>query len=59
MTDKELVILYRQALEDIVDFGHAKDCDSNAPIHECCCYDMDEKDIAYEALNKGYKHDHQ
>jgi hypothetical protein len=39
-----------EALEKIATFGHAADCESSAPVHECCCFDKDEKEIAQEAL---------
>ncbi len=41
-----------KALESIADFGHAEGCLSGAPVHECCCFEKDEQQIAKEALEQ-------
>ncbi len=44
---------YREALEAIRDFGHAKDCESpSVPVYECCCYKKSQWDIAKQALTE-------
>lgn len=39
-----------QALKDVMEFGHAPNCEGYAPVYECCCYDKSQWDIAREAL---------
>ena len=39
-----------KALRTIAGFGHVEGCTSSAPVHECGCYDADEREIATEAL---------
>lgn len=50
MTLEEKYRRATEALRQIAEFGHVDGCDSNAPVHECCCYPKDEKEIAQEAL---------
>lgn len=40
------------ALRAIATFGHADQCMSSAPVHECGCYDKSEKELAQEALDQ-------
>lgn len=40
------------ALKKIAAFGHAADCNGGAPVHECCCYEKDEQEIAAEVLEE-------
>ena len=40
----------RELLEQIRDFGHAKDCNSSAPVYECGCYKKSQSELAEEAL---------
>lgn len=39
-------------LEKIAKFGHVEDCLSSAPVHECGCYDKDEKELAQACLDQ-------
>lgn len=39
-----------EALEKIAKFGHTPECCSSAPVHECGCYEADEKEIAKKCL---------
>ena len=40
------------ALQRIRDFSHHSDCTSSAPVHECGCFDDDERTIARKALER-------
>lgn len=50
MTLEEKYRLAIEALGLIAKFGHVDGCDSSAPVHECCCYLKDEKEIAKDTL---------
>lgn len=52
MDDKECLRICIMALKAIANFGHVDGCNSPAPVHECGCYEKDEKEIAQEALRK-------
>ena len=52
MTLEEKYRLAVEALGQIANFGHVDGCDSHAPVHECCCYPKDEKEIAKDVLEK-------
>lgn len=51
----ELEEKYRLAvetLERIARFGHVEGCPGHAPVHECCCYDKSEKELAQDCLEE-------
>lgn len=50
MTPEEKLRLATEALEKVADFGHVPNCNSSAPVYECCCFDKDQAEIAKEAL---------
>jgi hypothetical protein len=52
MTIEERYRLAVEALEKIAKFGHTEECTSSAPVHECGCYEKNEKELAQEALDK-------
>lgn len=53
MDSEEKLKLAIEALQKIASFGHGPDCSgSGAPVHECGCYDKDEKQIAQEVLQE-------
>lgn len=37
-------------LEQIINFGHTKECMGCAPVYECGCQEKDQADLAKEAL---------
>lgn len=39
-------------LQKISNFRHVEDCHSSAPVHECGCYDKDERELAKDCLEK-------
>jgi hypothetical protein len=40
------------ALQAIAKFGHVDSCTSHAPVHECGCYEKDEKQLARAVLDE-------
>ena len=46
---------YEKAIETlraIAKFGHTRYCNSSAPVHECCCNDIDERELAQKCLGE-------
>lgn len=52
MSLEEKYRLALEALEKIAKFGHIPVCRSSAPVHECCCYGLSERELAQECLTK-------
>lgn len=51
MDTEEKLALALEALRRIASFGHTEDCVSTgAPVHECGCYELDEREIAATTL---------
>lgn len=50
MSLEERLALAVEALHRIATFWHAEACTGSAPVHECCCQDIYEVDIARECL---------
>lgn len=45
--------LMREALAQIVAFGHADSSEGSTHVYECNCYEEDQGDIALKALKKS------
>lgn len=52
MTLEEKYNLAIATLQKISNFRHVEDCHSSAPVHECGCYDKDERELAQDCLEK-------
>lgn len=52
MTLESKFLIAIAALRTIAEYGHADDCRSSAPVHECCCRVVDEREIAKAALEE-------
>lgn len=50
MDQEEKYRLAVETLQRIASFGHVPDCNSGAPVHECCCNEKEEKDLAQDCL---------